>query len=224
MEPKMNQANATLKAHREPLPASASPKGIIFDCDGVVVDSCRLSRFVYNYLRGQLGLPPMTREQENFVFAQTAAESLKKVIPPAYRSWAAKAKDGIKPATYLPLVAPQQGILDFLQNLKFLGLKVALNTNGGERAHVILKAFKIYEFFSPVITADDVSQPKPHPEGLLNILQEWNLDAGEVVFIGDSSLDQKAAQAAGVTFWAYRNRSLPAQRHLDDFRQASDFI
>ena len=220
----MNQDRASLAAQSGPHPSPSAAKGIIFDCDGVVVDSRRLSRFVYNYLRGRLGLPPMTSKQEDFVFAQTAAESLKKVIPAAYRSWAAKAKDGIKPEIYLPLVSLQKGVFDFLRNLKAMGFKVALNTNGGERAHVILKAFKIHEFFSPVITADDVTRPKPAPEGLLLILKDWNLKPHEVIFIGDSNLDMEAAQAAGVRFWAYGNRSLTAQRHLDHFRQASEML
>ena len=204
----------------EPFP----PRGVIFDCDGVVVDSRKLCRFVYNHLRSELGLGPLDPEQERFVFVNTAESSLQEVIPPEHVDWARKAKGEISPSQYLPLINPNPGIKRFLAALRKSKIPAALNTNGGRRARVMLRAFGLEEYFNPIITARDVKNPKPHPEGILNILADWNLPAKQAAFVGDSSLDREAALAAGVWFWSYGPEDLDSDWHLEGFDLAADLL
>ena len=49
------------------------------------------------------------------------------------------------------------------------------------------------------------------------ILQAHGLQRHEVAYIGDSKVDEKTAQAAGVRFWAYKDQSLSAEVHIEDF-------
>lgn len=44
------------------------------------------------------------------------------------------------------------------------------------------------------------TQPKPAPDGLWKIMEEHQLKAEELVFIGDADIDEHCAQAAGVDF------------------------
>jgi HAD superfamily hydrolase (TIGR01509 family) len=208
----------------EPVAALVPPRGIIFDCDGVVIDSRRASRYVYNFLRDAVGLPPLTPEDEEYVFSQTTEKSLARVIPPQHRAWAAQTKEGLGPDEYLPRTDLQPGIARLLDLLKEMKIPTALNSNGGMRIGIILKFFRLHNYFSRIVTAQDVERPKPDPQGILSILQAWNLDPDQAVYIGDSSLDMQAAQAAGVPFWSYANRDLNAQVHIDDFNQLSGYL
>ena len=50
-----------------------------------------------------------------------------------------------------------------------------------------------------IVTADDVRNPKPNPEGLIKALQYFGTDPIAAVFIGDTVHDMRAARAAGVS-------------------------
>ena len=72
------------------------------------------------------------------------------------------------------------------------------------RTRVILKQYK---FFKYVVTSDDVIKGKPHPEGLIKILNKTNNKKKEVIYIGDSIYDYKAAKRLGIKYlhakWGY---------------------
>ena len=42
------------------------PKGVIFDCDGVLVDSVEANMAFYNAIRKKLGLPELNAEQREY--------------------------------------------------------------------------------------------------------------------------------------------------------------
>lgn len=57
---------------------------------------------------------------------------------------------------------------------------------------------KVREFFSRIVTLEDVTAPKPDPEGLRSILE--GCDANRALYIGDNVDDALAARGAGVPF------------------------
>ena len=61
----------------------------------------------------------------------------------------------------------------------------------------------------------DVPAPKPAPDILNRALAYFGIEAEEAIYIGDSSLDEQAARAAGIPLVAYRNPDLKAWRHVD---------
>lgn len=67
-----------------------------------------------------------------------------------------------------------------------------------EELNYTLERSRVREFFSKIVTADSVQQGKPHPEGLLSILDGRN-PAG-ALYVGDNVDDALAAQAANVPF------------------------
>jgi phosphoglycolate phosphatase-like HAD superfamily hydrolase len=52
---------------------------------------------------------------------------------------------------------------------------------------------------------------------MIAILDAWGLAPGEVVFVGDSDVDEKTSRNSGVPFWAYKNQDLDADLHVPDF-------
>ena len=54
------------------------------------------------------------------------------------------------------------------------------------------------------MTSKDVAQPKPAPDMLHEAARRLQCREAELLFVGDSELDQAAANAAGMFFAVYR--------------------
>lgn len=61
-----------------------------------------------------------------------------------------------------------------------------------------LDRWNVRDFFTQVVTVEEVTNGKPHPEGLLTILGERN--ASLAVYVGDNVDDSLAAKSAGIEF------------------------
>lgn len=86
-----------------------------------------------------------------------------------------------------------------LRFLKERGVHLALFTGKGRRTTgITLEAFGLDGMFSPVVTGDDVTNHKPHPEGIRKVLDHYGLRPGQVLMVGDSMADVRASRAAGV--------------------------
>ncbi len=85
-------------------------------------------------------------------------------------------------------------------------------------ADVTLRRSAAHLTFDPIVCADDVSHPKPHPEGLLKIAAAY--PGRKIFYLGDTVDDARSASAAGVPFIGVvaRNHSRRAEI-LELFRQ-----
>lgn len=54
--------------------------------------------------------------------------------------------------------------------------------------------------FLGIVTSNLVKQPKRHPKSILTILEKFQLDPKETIYVGDSKIDMLAAKSAGVLF------------------------
>jgi phosphoglycolate phosphatase-like HAD superfamily hydrolase len=75
-----------------------------------------------------------------------------------------------------------------------------------------------------VVTALDVQNPKPHPESVEKILQKFNLNREETVFVGDSEVDEQTAKSSGVKFIAYKNKDIVGDAYIDDHLDLLHFL
>jgi HAD superfamily hydrolase (TIGR01509 family) len=83
--------------------------------------------------------------------------------------------------------------------LELLGLKLAVVTNSiRETSEYMLRYSGILDFFQFIVTNEDVTNPKPSPEGYILACKKLGLDASEVVVIEDGDYGVLAAQAAGI--------------------------
>ncbi len=192
-------------------------RGLIFDCDGVLLDSRGSNVSYYNLYRAKLGLPPMSPEQEDYVHMHAVQESLRHITPPELAHRIAETHKDLDYREVLPSLVMEPGLVELLGFLRRQGVRLAVNTNRTTTMHLVIDHFGLHGFFSPVVTAGDVQNPKPHPESLFKILGIWDLPREEIAFLGDSSVDETTAQAADVPFWAYKNERLRAEHHVDGF-------
>jgi len=75
-----------------------------------------------------------------------------------------------------------------------------------------------------IVSALDVTNPKPHPESIQKVIQTFGVKPEEVLYIGDSEVDRKAARGAGVVFVAYKNPQIEADYHIHDLLEVLKYI
>jgi phosphoglycolate phosphatase len=192
-------------------------KGFVFDCDGVLFDSKHANCMYYNHILELLGLGPMDRNQEEYVHAHSVHDSIARIVPRERIVEANALRATIPYEKFLGYLRPEPGLYELLTSIRDLGYRLAVNTNRTTTMDLLLERFDLGKFFFPVITAGKVSNPKPHPESLHLILRYWGADPGEVIFIGDSLVDEGTALAAGTLFWSYKNEKLQASCLIPDF-------
>ena len=199
-------------------------KVVAFDCDGVMFDTEKANKAFYNRILNHLGMPIMTPEQFSYANMHTAEKVLAYLTTDPERFEAAQAYR--KKIGYLPFI-PFMEIEPYLkQVLKKLRLKynIAIATNRTDSIDHALKEFDLGGYFDFVVSALDVKRPKPHPEPLNKILEHYGLKPNQMIYVGDSELDEIAARAAGTYLVAYNNRNLDADFHINGLQELEEIL
>ncbi len=125
------------------------------------------------------------------------------------------------------------GIPELLKKIRASGRRLALMT-GVERAMMdfTLTPFGLQGRFEELITADDVRNSKPDPEGILLAMSRIKAEPRQTMYVGDSPADMIAGKRAGVltgaAMWSPENRGDPSKEHPDfefhSIQQLSDFL
>ncbi|MDU9404872.1 HAD family hydrolase [Pseudomonas sp. zfem004] len=92
-----------------------------------------------------------------------------------------------------------EGAVELVRELAGRGCRLAILTrNARELAHVTLEAIGLADCF-PVehVLGRDEAEPKPNPDGLLQIARAWAVAPGEMVMVGDYRFDLDCGRAAG---------------------------
>jgi len=181
-------------------------RGIVFDCDGVLFESHKANLAYYNTVLNYFGEPPVEEsDQARAHLCHTAASThvftqlLGEERVPKALSFAAE----LDYHQFIPYMKPEPGMKKALSQLaNFFPLAIA--TNRGVSMPSILKHFELSGFFQTVVTSHDVKHPKPAPDMLHEAARRLQCSTNELLFVGDSELDQAAARSAGMPFAVYR--------------------
>jgi HAD superfamily hydrolase (TIGR01549 family) len=192
---------------------------IAFDCDGVLFDTAKMNKLYYNVILNHLGMPDMTPRQFGFIHMHTVKESLIFLFGKNERL--KKAEAFRKTMSYDPFLKEMEMEPHLIPLLKKLRpkFKTAIATNRTDTMDRVLTEFKIKKYFDMVVCAGDVPRPKPHPDPLLKIIDYFQIEPYQALYVGDSKLDQDAAKAARMPFVAYGDRSLSAEYHIDNLKE-----
>lgn len=89
-------------------------------------------------------------------------------------------------------------VLDTLKALHERGLQLAIcSSRARPTLNAFIKTFKLEDYVSMVVGADDVQHHKPHPEPVQIILRQLNIPAGKALVVGDASYDILMGASAG---------------------------
>ncbi|MFM1986704.1 MAG: hypothetical protein RIS18_921 [Actinomycetota bacterium] len=103
----------------------------------------------------------------------------------------------------------QPGWIEILEEAKKEELKIALVTASNRYlAETLLKSTKLVKYFDLVITADDLTRTKPHPDPYLHVAKSFGIDSLECLVFEDSNTGISSSLAAGMPTIAVPERVL----------------
>ena len=178
---------------------------IIFDCDGVLVDSEMLSAAILQAMMDEVGLP-ITPEifQRDFLgrsFAAAAERVMQRfgcTLPEDFQlnyrtRLLAKMKNELQ---------PMAGVENMLRRLS---VPYCLATSSSpQRLAVSLEVTRLAPYFAGrCFTASQVKHGKPAPDLFLHTAASVGVSASRCLVIEDSEMGVRAAHAAGMTVWHF---------------------
>ncbi len=220
----------------EQLFAGRLPQLVMFDLDGTLLDSVPDLAAAVNVMLQQLGRAAVSLEQVSSWVGNGAMVLVQRALAGDI-DYSDISEQQAQPALELFLQAYASedsrsqlypGVLPALQQLKTAGCRLAIITNKPVQfLPALLRQFALDKYFDWVVGGDSLPQKKPHPAGLLWVMQQAAVSAEQSLFVGDSKNDIQAARAAGVPCIAMSygyNHGRPIAEHkpdlvLDDMHQ-----
>lgn len=187
-------------------PPSFSEIGVVFDLDGVLIDSHDQHERSWFQLAVEMG-KPLSKEQ----FKESFGMRNVMCIPHVFR-WAAPedhetihALGERKEALYRELLAvdgidPLPGVVALLDSLAGAGIPVSLGSSTSRKnIEVCFSATGLASYFGPNYTgAEDVSRGKPAPDVFLEAARKIDREPANCLVIEDAHVGIEAALAAGM--------------------------
>jgi phosphoglycolate phosphatase len=190
---------------------------LVFDCDGVLFDSREANTRFYSHILETIGFPAVSPEQQEYIHMHPVVESLHFLLPDEtnfQKAWTYTQRIDFK--AFNVYLDPEPGLVRLLKSAHRTH-RIALATNRTVSTHDVLAHFDLGQFFDLVVSASDVRFPKPHPESMERILAAFSVQPHQVLYVGDSKVDEALALSTGVCFVAYKNSNLQATHHINHF-------
>ncbi len=177
---------------------------IIFDLDGTLVDTLGDIAAAANETRRAFGMPPAPIETIRGFIGNGARVLIQRVLGESLTGQVDSALEYFLRyygEHLLEESRPYPGCIDLLAKLKERGHTLAILTNKPERLTLgLLDGLKLAPYFTAVVGGDTLPVRKPDPCGVVH-LKQLTGDANErLVLVGDSLVDHRTAQAAGIDF------------------------
>ncbi|MDP9122349.1 MAG: HAD hydrolase-like protein, partial [Acidobacteriota bacterium] len=180
------------------------PSALVFDLDGTLIDSGRDITTAVNLTRADFGLPPLGSEQvgrmvgeggrmlvRRALGAEVPAESLERALPLYLEHYR---------AVCLDTTAAYPGIETMLAELAS-SFPIAVLSNKAEAvSRHILARLGLMGDIREVVGGDTLPTRKPNPGGLFLLADRFDLQAADLLLVGDLSVDADTARAAGCGF------------------------
>lgn len=201
-------------------------KAVLFDIDGVLMDSFEANYEFFNDIMSRFGYIMISKEDFVLMFHMTMINSIKHITQSTNEEEISKILEFSKnldaPHHLLKVPEHSENIIEILSQDYHLGIvtsKRNINIFKSPQMQAIEKYFKT------TIGFNDVHNHKPHPEPLLLAADRLGVLPEEVVYIGDMPTDLEAARAAGMKFILFNTQTLPdVDATTDSFLELPNII
>ncbi len=181
-------------------------RAVLFDFDYTLADSSRGAAECINYALRGMGLAAVSHERACRTIGLSLPDTLARLAGEAQRARAAE-------FTRLFLARADQVMADLTMLLPAVPEALAPLHRGGLRLGIVsskrryrieglLAREGLTDLFGAIVGGEDVSQPKPDPEGLLLAAARLGAPVEDCLYIGDSVTDAEAARRVGIPFAA----------------------
>jgi HAD superfamily hydrolase (TIGR01509 family) len=190
--------------------------GVIFDMDGVLVDSEPFIAAAMVQMFGEKGYTVHPDDLRPFI--GTGEDNILKGVADAHQITLDLERDKARTyAIYLDLVQgnlhPLAGVLEFVRTCRERGLKIAVASS----ADAVKVAGNLQEIglpsstFDVIVSGNEVTHKKPSPEIFLEAARRLGLDPSTCLVVEDAIAGVAAAKAAGARCLALTTSFTPSQ-------------
>jgi beta-phosphoglucomutase len=176
-------------------------RAVIFDMDGVIVDSHPAHRKAWRQFLRTLGREVSDVELDFILDGRKRAEILRhflgKLSEAEILDYGKRKDEFFQNSSFE--VKPIPGVIEFLHQLSNAGIATAIATSASEsRTRSTLDRLELTEFFSVIVSGSDVAFGKPHPEIYRRACQLLNVSSENSLAIEDAASGIQAAKAANL--------------------------
>ena len=174
--------------------------GVIFDMDGVLVDSAESHYESWRTLAAQQGVD-VCREQ----FATTFGRQNRDIVPLLFPNAGEEHVDVLaerKEAIYRDIVRNNPpivpGAVELIRSLNECGVRLAIGSSAPrQNIDLILNAMGVADLIGVIVSDDDVTRGKPDPQVFTLACERLDLSPQQCVVVEDAPAGVTAARAAG---------------------------
>jgi beta-phosphoglucomutase len=188
--------------------------GVIFDVDGVLVDSYRAHFESWRRMAHAVGLE-MEEPQFAATFGRTSQDIIRQLwgkhLPPGTDI---AALDDLKEAAYRDILRQSfpamDGAGELLAALHRSGFRLAVGSSGPpENVELVIQQLHAERLFQASVNGKQVSHGKPHPEVFLTAAEKLGLAPGQCAVVEDAPAGIEAARRAGMAAIALTGTAPP---------------
>lgn len=174
---------------------------VIFDCDGVLVDSEALAWDAWRGVLAEFGVSPSPQDIATLT-GRTERDAYEHFVSsgslPVYEDFSRLLADAIAEKFEGSLQAFEDA-KDTLEVLFERGTSLAVaSSSRRDRLDLALRATGIGEFFAVSVAGDEVEKGKPDPDLFLEAARRLHVDPGDCVVIEDTPAGVEAGRSAGM--------------------------
>ena len=208
-------------------------KGIIFDLDGVLVHTDKYHYLAWKQIADRLGIY-FDEKINNRLRGVSRMASLEIILAGSTKKFSVAQKEELaeeKNSVYIQYLEDLtqkdlgEGVLQTLEKLKAMGLKLAVGSSS-RNAVLILKKTGIYGFFGAVSDGNNIVKPKPDPEVFIKAADMLGLLCGQCLVVEDAVSGVLAATAANMDCAAIGDAAKHkiATYNLENFYQLVEIV
>jgi beta-phosphoglucomutase family hydrolase len=177
-------------------------KGVIWDLDGVIVDSAPFHFQAWKETLQEMGLP-FSQEEFARTFGLRNSDIITEMVGEALSTEEVERISARKESLFREALGDKvralPGVLFWLEELKRRGYRQALATSAPrENMEMMVGGLGIEDFFDQIVLADEIPAGKPDPEIFLLAAKALQLSPAHCVVIEDAVAGVEAAKRAGM--------------------------
>ena len=172
---------------------------IIFDMDGTLVENMELIVRSFNFAVKDIVGKEFSRQELYSRFGPTLEQMITDLVPAKHQESAVRSYHAYYREHFKELASVYEGIPDLITQLQNAKIGMAIYTGSdGRMTKTTLELSGLQERFPIVVTADDVREAKPDPEGLIRTLDLIRGSRDRAIYLGDAVRDMEAAKRASM--------------------------